>query len=198
MSGSEAIASRLAADKRRSRCGSDVLRVLPARFAMCANRHTSWRSRSAHGSECRGERGPIRFVRCVYEWDVPGVSPIEVVLRRRRNHRRRNSTREPRWWREVSCTNDDQQASPLCRFISGQASRAVSPSDESAEDARSVSELRDEPRIVLEQETNIRDVVAEHQHALDAHSEGKTGVLLGVDAALGEHIGVNHPAAEDL
>src|SRR6478735_6650289 len=59
-------------------------------------------------------------------------------------------------------------------------------------------ELRDESRIVLEQQPNVRNVVTKHQHALHAHSEGEAGVSLGIDATVREHIRVNHSAAENL
>jgi hypothetical protein len=34
--------------------------------------------------------------------------------------------------------------------------------------------------------------------AIHAHAEGEALVFVGVDAALAQHIGMDHPAAEDL
>jgi hypothetical protein len=59
-------------------------------------------------------------------------------------------------------------------------------------------ELREEARIVLEEQANVADAEAKHREALDADAEREAGVGLGVEAAVLEHRGVNHPAAEHL
>jgi ABC-type multidrug transport system fused ATPase/permease subunit len=60
------------------------------------------------------------------------------------------------------------------------------------------SKLREETGVVLEEQTDVGDAVAEHRHSLDAHAKGEARVALRVDAAVPEDLGVNHPAAEDL
>jgi ABC-type multidrug transport system fused ATPase/permease subunit len=60
------------------------------------------------------------------------------------------------------------------------------------------SELREEPGIVLEQDTNVGDVVAQHGHPFDPDTEGEPGVAFGVDPGVLEDDGMNHPAAEHL
>src|ERR1700722_18679401 len=59
-------------------------------------------------------------------------------------------------------------------------------------------ELRQEPRVVVEEEPQIGQIVADHRHPLDAHPEREPGPLFRVDVAGLEDDGVNHPAAEDL
>ncbi len=59
-------------------------------------------------------------------------------------------------------------------------------------------ELLQEAGVVLEVEADVVGLVLEHGHALDAESEGEAGVLLAVDAAVLEHVGIDHAAAEDL
>ena len=46
--------------------------------------------------------------------------------------------------------------------------------------------------------TDVVNVVFEHSDTLNAHTEGKSTVNLGVYAAIAEHVGVNHTCAEDL
>ena len=41
-------------------------------------------------------------------------------------------------------------------------------------------------------------LILEHGDALDAHAEGETGKDLGIDAAVAQHIGMDHAAAQDL
>jgi len=79
MSGSERVASRLAADKRRRQCGPDVIRALPAKSAMCASRHTSWRSHRPQRSECRGVPFEISFA-SLSKGEMQAMSPLKVVL----------------------------------------------------------------------------------------------------------------------
>lgn len=60
------------------------------------------------------------------------------------------------------------------------------------------SELREETGVVLEEQTDVGDAVAEHRHPLDAQTKSEPRVALRVDAAVPEDLGVNHAAAEDL
>ena len=58
--------------------------------------------------------------------------------------------------------------------------------------------MLDEAGIVFEVKTDVVGLVFEHGHALDAETEGEAGVLVAVDAAVFQHVGVHHAAAEDL
>src|SRR5207253_2774907 len=64
--------------------------------------------------------------------------------------------------------------------------------------AGACSELREEAGVVLEEVLDVRDAVPEERDALEPHAEREPGPLLGVDAAVLEDDGVDHPAAEDL
>ena len=46
--------------------------------------------------------------------------------------------------------------------------------------------------------TDIVNVVLEHCNSLNAHTECKAAVFLGVDATVAKNVGVNHSCAEDL
>ena len=59
-------------------------------------------------------------------------------------------------------------------------------------------ELLEEAGVVLEIEADVVGLVLEHGHALDAETEGKAGIFLAVDAAVLQHVGIHHAAAEDL
>src|SRR5512140_3040156 len=56
--------------------------------------------------------------------------------------------------------------------------------------------LPQEAHVVLEERAQVGDAITQHRQALDAHAEGKTGVALRVDAAVGQHGGMDHAAAE--
>src|SRR3546814_8994226 len=60
------------------------------------------------------------------------------------------------------------------------------------------SELREEAGVVGEEEPQVVDAVAGHGQAVDAEAEGEALPLLGVDAAVREHVRVHHPAAAEL
>jgi ABC-type multidrug transport system fused ATPase/permease subunit len=60
------------------------------------------------------------------------------------------------------------------------------------------SELREEPRVVFEEMADVRNAVADHGQPLDAKAEGEARVLLRIDAAMSEDVGVDHPRAENL
>src|SRR5207244_6244266 len=61
-----------------------------------------------------------------------------------------------------------------------------------------ISELPQEGEVVLIEAPDVRDAVLQHRDALDAHAERETGVRLGIDAAVLEHLRMDHAAAEDL
>src|SRR5262249_55089957 len=60
------------------------------------------------------------------------------------------------------------------------------------------SELREEPGVVLEEVPDVGDRVADHREPLHAEAESEAGVALGVDAAVGEDVGMDHPGSEHL
>src|SRR5690606_29810712 len=63
---------------------------------------------------------------------------------------------------------------------------------------RALSELREKPRIVLEQHANVGDSVPEHGDPLHPEAEREARVALRIDPAVLEHARVDHAAAEDL
>src|SRR5262249_50595452 len=67
-----------------------------------------------------------------------------------------------------------------------------------AEPTKQKSKLRQESRIVFEEEAHVGDAVAEHRGAFDAEAEGEARVAFGVDAAVGEDVRVDHAGPEDL
>ena len=56
----------------------------------------------------------------------------------------------------------------------------------------------EEAEVVFEVEADVVGAVFEHGHALDAEAEGEAAVLLAVDAAVVEDVGIDHAAAENL
>ena len=56
----------------------------------------------------------------------------------------------------------------------------------------------EEPYVVFAEETEVLDLVLEVGDTLDTHTECISRVLLAVDAAELEHVGVYHAATEDL
>ena len=46
--------------------------------------------------------------------------------------------------------------------------------------------------------TDIVNVVLEHCNSLNAHTERKPAVFIGIDSAVAKHVGVNHSRTEDL
>ena len=62
----------------------------------------------------------------------------------------------------------------------------------------SLRKLLQKTLVVFEEESQVVDTVAQHRQALDTHAERITQVFLAVDADMAEHLGVDHPAAQDL
>jgi len=57
------------------------------------------------------------------------------------------------------------------------------------------SELREEPRVVFEHQSDVGNVVAEHGNPLDSDTEGEARVALGIDSGVFEDDGVDHSAS---
>src|SRR3546814_16615270 len=53
-------------------------------------------------------------------------------------------------------------------------------------------------QIGLVEDAQVRKAVLQHGDALNPHAEGEALVLVGIDAAVGQHLGMHHAAAEDL
>ena len=56
----------------------------------------------------------------------------------------------------------------------------------------------EESYVILVEVTHVVDVVLEHYDSLNAETECKTAVYLGIDAAVAENLRMYHTAAEDL
>lgn len=59
-------------------------------------------------------------------------------------------------------------------------------------------ELLQKAHVILKEIANVANVVAKHGNPFDTHAQREAGVHVGVDAALGEHVGVDHPCPEDF
>src|SRR3954471_9076428 len=59
------------------------------------------------------------------------------------------------------------------------------------------SELLEETQVVLEEQPQVRDAVLEHLDPLRTHAEGEALVPLGIEPAVLEDDGVDHPGTED-
>ena len=53
-------------------------------------------------------------------------------------------------------------------------------------------------QIAVEEGAQIGDAVFEHGDALDPHAEGEALIDVGIEAAIGEHLGMDHAGAENL
>src|SRR5437762_1572321 len=62
----------------------------------------------------------------------------------------------------------------------------------------STLELPQEAHVVLQEEAEVGDVVLEHRQPVQPGAEGKAGIVFRVDAAVAEHLRVDHPGAQDL
>src|SRR5690606_24173175 len=58
-----------------------------------------------------------------------------------------------------------------------------------------LAELRQEPQVVIEEQAQVVDAVAQHRQALYAHAEGEAGIFLRVDAGHAQDVRVDHAAA---
>ena len=59
-------------------------------------------------------------------------------------------------------------------------------------------ELPQEPQIPLEEEADVRDLVADHEHALHAETESEALPLVRIDPDVPEHLRMHHAAAHHL
>src|SRR5512139_1097616 len=64
--------------------------------------------------------------------------------------------------------------------------------------ATGLVELLEEAEIVLEEQPQVVDAIAQHGEALDAEAEGKADESLGVDVDVPEDVGVHHAASQHL
>lgn len=61
-----------------------------------------------------------------------------------------------------------------------------------------VFKLLQEPQVVLEEHSQIVDLIFQHGDTLDTHAESESGVLFRVDVAGLEDVRVAYAAAQDL
>ena len=61
-----------------------------------------------------------------------------------------------------------------------------------------LSELREETDVVFVKMSHVVDVVLSHDDSLDAHTESKAGIYIGVDVATTQNVGVYHARTEDF
>lgn len=54
-------------------------------------------------------------------------------------------------------------------------------------------ELAKEAEVVLKIKTKVADLILQHCHSLDTHSQSKTAILIGIYVTCFEDVGVNHP-----
>src|SRR5215475_6022549 len=59
-------------------------------------------------------------------------------------------------------------------------------------------ELPEEAQVVVEEQADVVDPVLEDRDPVDAHAEGPARDLLGIVAAVAQHLGVDHARAQDL
>src|SRR5262244_1574419 len=59
-------------------------------------------------------------------------------------------------------------------------------------------ELREEAHVVLEEQTDVVNLVLENGHPLHAHAEGPARDLLGIVAHVAQDVGVHHAGAQNL
>src|SRR5207247_3591971 len=67
-----------------------------------------------------------------------------------------------------------------------------------ASSAGFASELSQEAEVVLPEQADVRDPMAQHRDPLEAHPEGEARNLLGVVADVAEHVRVDEPGAGEL
>src|SRR5260370_17744951 len=60
------------------------------------------------------------------------------------------------------------------------------------------SELLEESQVGFVEQADVIDVVLEHRHPLDPEAPRVAVPLLGIDAAVAQHLRMDHPAAADL
>src|SRR5690348_16535341 len=92
-------------------------------------------------------------------------------------------------------------AGPGMTNLKNNGSRRLSPRKPEPE-ARLVEEgeavMAEPSEVGVEEGAQVRDAVFQHRDALDPHAEGEALIAGAVDAAHLQHLGMHHPAAEDL
>src|ERR1700722_7833632 len=80
--------------------------------------------------------------------------------------------------------------------------RAMCSPAQSSRERRDVERLEavviDPAQVRVEKAPQIRQAVFEHRQAVEADAPGEALIDLGIDAAIGQHIGMDHAAAEDF
>ena len=61
---------------------------------------------------------------------------------------------------------------------------------------RGWSELLQEPFVVLEDQPQVADLEVAHGEAFQTHAEGEAGILVRINAAVAQHLGVHHAGAQ--
>src|SRR6266566_4875301 len=59
-------------------------------------------------------------------------------------------------------------------------------------------ELFQKPRVTLEEQLDVRNVILDHREAVGAEAKGPTRITVRIDAAVAEHFGVGHAATHQL
>ena len=59
-------------------------------------------------------------------------------------------------------------------------------------------ELLQEADVILIEQPQVINVIPAHDHALQTHSQSKAAVFLRVDAAVAQHLGMYHAAAQNF
>src|SRR5947209_9470067 len=59
-------------------------------------------------------------------------------------------------------------------------------------------ELFQKPRVTLEEQLNVRNVILDHREAVGAEAKSPTRITVRIDAAVAEHFGVDHAATHQL
>ena len=60
------------------------------------------------------------------------------------------------------------------------------------------SKLLQKTQVILEKQPQIADAVTQHGQALHTHAKRKAREIFRIDTAIGEHIGMHHPATHDF
>src|SRR6267143_2268913 len=139
-------------------------------------------------------------------WCVPRPSPTWPTLRWSEPAMRSlaamraatTSAPGPRVRCSVPSTSNPAKVSLVASSPSGRSVAHSSRSQFSDSFMAALSQLLQEADVVVEEEPQVVDPVAQHRQPVDAHAERVPGVLLRIDAHAGQLVGVHHPGAEHL
>src|SRR5262247_420140 len=101
------------------------------------------------------------------------------------------ATSMPALTRRSATVADGRSVSTNSRSQRYETFRAVSS-------PRPDGELKQEAHVVLEEQTDVVDLVLEDGHPLHAHAEGPARNLLGIVAHVAQDVGMHHARAQDL